>query len=79
MEPVIVDPWVNIEEAKREYGLDVQSRIPTDINFAAVVGAVAHRQFCELTVVNWQQMIKPDAVLLDLKGMMPRELNPIRL
>jgi len=79
MEPVVVDPWVNIEEAKREYGLDVQSRIPTDINFAAVVGAVAHKQFCDFAIANWQQMIKPDAVLLDLKGMMPRELNPIRL
>ena len=79
MEPVIVDPWVNIEEAKREYGLDVQANIPKDIDFLAVVGAVAHKQFCELTIANWQQIIKPNAVLLDLKGMIPRDLCPIRI
>ena len=79
MEPVIVDPWVNIEEAKREYGLDVQSQIPEDINFKAVVGAVSHKQFCDFAIAKWQQMMRSDAVLLDLKGMMPRQLNPIRL
>jgi len=79
MEPVVVDPWVNVEEAKREYGLDVQSQIPEDINFKAVVGAVAHKQFCDLPVADWRQMIVKNGLFLDLKGIVPRELHPIRL
>ena len=79
MEPVIVDPWVNIEEAKREYGLDVQADIPEDTDFVAVVGAVAHKQFCELTVSEWQQLIKPNGLFLDLKGLIPRDLRAIRI
>ena len=79
MEPVVVDPWVNIEEAKREHDIDLQAQIPEDINFTAVVGAVAHRQFCELTATNWQRMTVKNGIFLDLKGIVPRELHPIRI
>ena len=76
---MVVDPWVNIEEAKREYDIDLQAQIPEHINFTAVVGAVAHRQFCELTATNWQRMTVENGIFLDLKGIVPRELNPIRI
>jgi UDP-N-acetyl-D-galactosamine dehydrogenase len=79
MEPVLVDPWVNAEEALREYGLAVLSEIPTDHSWSAVVAAVAHRQFTMLPAEQWRQLLDPDGVLLDLKGIAPRELGGLRL
>jgi UDP-N-acetyl-D-galactosamine dehydrogenase len=79
MEPVLVDPWVNAEEAQREYGLTVLPEIPTGQRWSAVVAAVAHRQFMVLPAEHWRQLLEPAGVLLDLKGIVPRELGALRL
>jgi UDP-N-acetyl-D-galactosamine dehydrogenase len=79
MEPVLVDPWANAEEAQREYNLTVLTDIPTDLCWSAVVAAVAHRQFAELAAEQWQQLLTPGGVLVDLKGILPRELGALRL
>jgi len=74
----VVDPWVDPEEALREYGLSVVSDIPPVVRYGAVVAAVAHRQFTELTAERWKQLVQPGGVLLDLKGIVPRELEALR-
>ncbi len=79
MEPVLVDPWVNAEESLREYGLTVLAEIPTGHFWSAVVAAVAHREFKTLLADQWRQLLKPDGLLLDLKGIAPRELGALRL
>jgi len=79
MEPLVVDPWVDPEEAQREYGLSVLSEIPEAQSYDAVVVAVAHRQFCALSVDQWRLLLARSAVLVDLKGILPRELEAIRL
>ena len=79
IKPLVVDPWVDVDEAQREYGLNVVSEIPADSRYAAVVAAVAHHQFVALESPQWQQLLDVDGVLLDLKGVIPRELQPIRL
>lgn len=79
MEPVLVDPWVDPEEAQREYGLTVLPEIPADQCWSAVVAAVAHRQFTALPAEQWRQLLEPTGVLLDLKGIVPRVLGALRL
>jgi UDP-N-acetyl-D-galactosamine dehydrogenase len=79
MEPQLVDPWVNGDEARREYGLEVQAELPREQRYGAVLGLVAHRQFCELTAEQWADLLEPEGVLLDLKGIVPREVGAIRL
>jgi UDP-N-acetyl-D-galactosamine dehydrogenase len=79
MEPVVVDPWVDPQEALEEYGLTVVPEIPPGSCYAAVLAAVAHRQFVELEPQQWQQQLDSEGVLLDLKGVIPRQLQPIRL
>jgi UDP-N-acetyl-D-galactosamine dehydrogenase len=76
---VVVDPWVDTQEAQREYALEVLPQIPAGDTYPAVIAAVAHRQFTALTSEQWQQLLEPNALLLDLKGIVPRELEPIRL
>jgi UDP-N-acetyl-D-glucosamine/UDP-N-acetyl-D-galactosamine dehydrogenase len=79
MEVQVVDPWVDPEEALREYGLSVLSEIPTGHGWSAVVAAVAHQQFAELKADQWRQLLTASCVLLDLKGIVPRELGALRL
>lgn len=79
IQPVLVDPWVDADEAMREYGLTVLASIPEGSRYQAVIAAVAHFQFINLTEDSWSRLLHPDGLLLDLKGILPRNLNPIRL
>ena len=79
MKVQVVDPWVDPEEAQREYGLEVLPEIPRGQCWSAVVVAVAHQQFRALTAEHWQPLLTPDGVLVDLKGLVPRQLQPLRL
>jgi UDP-N-acetyl-D-glucosamine/UDP-N-acetyl-D-galactosamine dehydrogenase len=79
MHATVVDPWVNVEEANREYGLTVHELIPEGKRFRAVIAAVAHHQFCQLQERQWQQLLETDGVLVDLKGIVPRRVAAIRL
>ena len=79
MEPVLVDPWVDADEAKREYGIAVEATIPIASRYGAVIAAVAHRQFVGIPEAGWQELLLTEGVLLNLKGVMPRSLQPLRL
>ena len=79
MEVDVVDPWVDFEEARREYGLNVMSEISDGARYSAVASAVAHRQFSDLSAEQWMRLLKPGGLLLDLKGIVPRELGALRL
>lgn len=80
MEAVVVDPWVDTQEAQKEYGLEVLTQIAAGGDtYPAVIAAVAHRQFNALTSEQWQQLLEPNGLLLDLKGIVPRQLEAIRL
>ena len=79
IEPELVDPWVCPVEAEREYGLKVLSHIPLSQRWSAVIAAVAHDEFVEQSSDQWLQLLKPSGILLDLKGIIPRELNAMRL
>ena len=79
MEPEVIDPWVDVDEAMHVYGLDVKTEIPTASRYGAIITAVAHTQFMEMPESSWRELLFDDGVLLDLKGVVPRTLNPLRL
>jgi UDP-N-acetyl-D-galactosamine dehydrogenase len=84
LQPVLVDPWADPAEVHRDHPqlpplLTDTSALPQGQRFGAVVAAVAHYQFADLDASQWQQLLAPGAVLMDLKGIAPRELGPIRL
>lgn len=55
----VVDPWVDIDEVKKEYGVNISREINTDKNYDAIVLAVAHdiyknidyKRLCEKCIV----------------------------
>ena len=79
MEPLVVDPWADPEEAQREYSLAVLPEIPSDQRWSGVVVAVAHQQFRQIPAAQWQPMLMPGGVLVDLKGLVPRHVGALRL
>ena len=66
----VYDPWVDPDEAKREYGIE-PVREPKAGHYDAVILAVAHRQFRELGAARIRQLGKATSVLFDVKYLLP--------
>lgn len=79
MKPLVVDPLADPKIALSEYGLKVISEIPSNKTFSAVVVAVSHDAFCALSADQWRKMLTVDGILVDLNGVVPRELDALRI
>lgn len=75
----IYDPWIDISEAKREYGLECLEALPIRGDYAAIILAVGHRQFVELGEAGIKALGQPNAVVFDVKGILPPEASDGRL
>ena len=67
----IHDPWVNAEEARHEYGLEMIEQ-PEVGRYDAIILAVSHREFIALGAGGIRAFGKPEAVLFDVKRALPR-------
>jgi UDP-N-acetyl-D-galactosamine dehydrogenase len=65
------DPWVDAEEAKHEYGIELVAK-PENGTYDAIVVAVAHREFAALGSQGLRALGKPNAVLYDVKYVLPK-------
>lgn len=74
----VYDPWVNPEEAKHEYNVDLITT-PKQGHYDAVIFAVAHNQFKALSDSDIKAMMKTEHVIYDLKYMLDKTLADIRL
>ena len=72
------DPWVDAAEARHEYGLDPVAEPPAG-GYDAIIIAVGHRQFAELGATGLRAFGKPNAVLYDVKYVLPLEAVDGRL
>lgn len=70
----VYDPWVNKDEVKHEYGIDVIDA-PNE-KYAAIIHAVAHHQFVEL---DYKAMLQPNGVIFDVKSSLPKDIVDRRL
>jgi UDP-N-acetyl-D-galactosamine dehydrogenase len=75
----IYDPWIDVAEAEREYGLRCLAALPDKPVHDAVILAVGHQQFVALGAEGIKALVKPGAVLFDVKGVLPRDLTDGRL
>ena len=74
----VVDPWALREEALKEHGISLSNIGPDCDQFQVLVVAVAHEVFKKMSVDEWTGLAK-GKIVFDAKGIVPRELNPIRL
>jgi len=70
------DPWVNSEDVKHEFGIDILEQIPEDSKYSAVVLAVAHEKFLGLSIRN---LVSNFGVIFDVKAILPKFLVDARL
>jgi UDP-N-acetyl-D-glucosamine/UDP-N-acetyl-D-galactosamine dehydrogenase len=74
----VFDPWVDVGEAEREYGIRPVSELEKG-RYDAVVLAVAHRQFTEMGVDGVKVLGRGLSVIFDVKYLFPAGTFDIRL
>lgn len=62
------DPWALPHEAKQEFGIDLVEK-PIKGKYDAIIIAVAHSQFVDLSIDNIHAFGKPNHVLYDVKNL----------
>ncbi|EJL72829.1 Vi polysaccharide biosynthesis UDP-N-acetylglucosamine C-6 dehydrogenase TviB [Variovorax sp. Varisp85] len=67
----VFDPWIDVAEAEHEYGLQCLTEMPAPGQYAAIVLAVGHHQFVTLGEAGIKALGQPDAVLFDVKSLLP--------
>ena len=75
MDVTVYDPWANPAEVMHEYGIETVNELPGG-QYDAIVLAVAHNEFIEN---NWNDMLKPEGVLYDVKGCLDKNAIHSRL
>lgn len=76
LEVDILDPWANANEVKKEYGLEIVSKINDSVIYDAVVIAVAHSEFLNF---DYQRIKRNNGVIFDTKACLDRKLVDGRL
>jgi len=70
----VYDPWVNPQEVKHEYGIEISNSYPKG-DYAAIILAVAHKEFLNLNI----RSLTPNGVVFDVKGILPKNIIDSRL
>jgi len=65
------DPWVDADEAHREYGISLLPVLPAEADYDAVVLAVAHQQYVSLGE-RVRDLVGSGSVVYDIKGVLPK-------
>ena len=72
------DPWISSDVAKSEYQIDLIEQ-PSTVPYDGLVLAVAHREFAALGAEQVRNFCRPDAVIFDVKWLLPRSASDLRL
>ena len=67
----VYDPWIDVDEAQQKYGLECLPEAPASNQYQAIIVAVGHRQFVELGESGIRSWGQPNAVVYDVKSILP--------
>lgn len=73
------DPWIDVDEARHEYDIAIETGRPAPGRYDAVVVAVGHREFEAMGADQVRSFGRPGAVLFDVKGVFARTDSDGRL
>ena len=68
----VSDPWVISEEAIAQYDIELKT-LKSIQNQDAVIVAVAHDEYLALLSSDWERMLKPQGVLIDVKSIFKKD------
>ena len=72
------DPWVDADEAEREYGIRLVPD-PEPAGYEAVIVAVGHATFARMGGTGVRALLKPGGIVYDVKHILPRDMVEGRL
>jgi len=72
----VYDPWAKADEVHHEYGIEIETSLPKDKKYEAVIIAVAHKQFLAL---DFKDLMVDNAVVFDTKACLERSKVDARL
>jgi len=75
----VVDPIADCYEALLKYGVKLNSKITKGKRYNIVFTAVAHQMFKQISNNVWQELLEKNGKIIDFKGIVPKEIKPIRL
>jgi len=67
----VYDPWIDLQEAEHEYGLQCLAQAPALGQYSAIVLAVGHQQFMTLGEAGIKAWGLSGAVVFDVKSILP--------
>ena len=79
MKPIIVDPLVDKKDTFNEYGISILEKIPINKKYKGIIIAVAHNQFKLFEKSEWINIRDKDNVIIDIKNILPNDIDAIRL
>ncbi|MHA7117648.1 nucleotide sugar dehydrogenase [Aerococcus viridans] len=77
IEPKVVDPWANAEDAKQEYNVDLTDL--QDVNSAdCIIFAVGHKEFKEMSLAEIDKLYNDDLpinekIVIDVKSILDKD------
>lgn len=71
----VYDPWANKDAVLQEYHIPITNNKPTE-KYDAVILAVAHKEFVDMNIGD---LLNRNAVIYDVKGIIPRDIVDGRL
>ena len=70
--PIVVDPVADKDEAKRLYGIELDT-MDKLVDLDALIIATSHEEFKAITMKEYDKMFKDKKVIVDVKGILNRE------
>ena len=68
----VYDPWVDAKEEKKHYRHGfVENPLQAGKEYDAIIVAVGHHQFKQLTMEDYKSLSKNEMVIIDVKGVVP--------
>ncbi len=79
IESTIYDPWANKQEVLNLHNIKLEKNINRLKDFSVVISAVSHKEFINFSIDDWRGLGYKETIFFDFKGIMPKEINPIRI
>ena len=72
----VIDPRADSDELRHEYGYELTPEPGND--YDAIVVAVNHKEYTALTEVDFKKLAKPEALIVDLKGILRGKIRELK-
>ena len=78
LEILVCDPYSQLNSNEIDKSINCINELPIDEKFEVIIGAVNHSYFKDLSENDYMRLANENSIFMDLKGMLPRSLDPIR-